>query len=55
MKNKKDFAKDVDKFLRAARKNGVKLPQEDVHLDKYNKDLRNLRRDFNNWFEKECK
>ena len=55
MKNKIDFTKDVDKFLRAARKNGVKLPQEDVHLDKYNKDLRNLRRDFNNWFEKECK
>ena len=55
MKNKKDFAKDVDKFLRAARKNGVKLPQEDIQLDKYNKGLRNLRDEFKNWFEKECK
>ena len=55
MKNKKDFAKDVDKFLRAARKNGVKLPQEDIQLYKYNKGLRNLRDEFKNWFEKECK
>ena len=55
MKNKKDFAKDVDKFLRAARKNGVKLPQEDIQLDKYNKGLRNLRDEFKNWFKKECK
>ena len=55
MKNKKDFAKDVDKFLRAARKNGVKLPQEDIQLDKYNKSLRNLRDEFKNWFKKECK
>ena len=55
MKNKKDFAKDVDKFLRAARKNGVKLPQEDIQLDKYNKSLRNLRDEFKNWFKEECK
>ena len=55
MKNKKDFAKDVDKFLRAARKNGVKLPQEDIQLDKYNKGLRKLRDEFKNWFKKECK
>lgn len=55
MKNKKDFAKDVDKFFRAARKNGVKLPQEDIQLDKYNKGLRKLRDEFKKWFKKECK
>ena len=47
-----DFSKNVDKFLRQVKELVVIT---DEQITKYKKSFTALRKEFKNWFEKECK